>query len=135
MSDSAPALMLDRINYLQIKDLTPDEIGEQVKRCIPLLFPKPGVDYKVHLSDYPPVHEGEELVTRTLSVCPYCYSLVTAVLVKRDGKVYERKVCPEHGEFEELYFGDYSLHERFRRWQKDGKGVWTPNVQLQALCP
>lgn len=136
MMGSTPSLItLDRVNYAKIKDLPPDEIAKQAKGYTFLLFPKPGVDYKVFLGSDPVVHEGEELVTRTLSVCPYCYSLVAAVLVKRDGKVYERKVCPEHGEFEELYFGDYALYESFLKWQKDGKGIRTPNVQLTALCP
>jgi uncharacterized radical SAM superfamily Fe-S cluster-containing enzyme len=98
-------------------------------------MPKAGVDYRVYLGKPPELREGERLVAYTLSTCPHCYALVAAVLYEKGGKVYERKVCPEHGEFEELYFGDYATYERFRRYQKDGKGVWTPNVQLSAPCP
>jgi len=98
-------------------------------------MPKAGDDYKVYLGKRPELREGERLVVYTLSTCPHCYALVTAVLYEKEGKVYERKVCPEHGEFEELYFGDYATYERFRKWQRDGKGVWTPNVPLTALCP
>ena len=99
------------------------------------MMPKAGVDYKVYLGKRPELREGERLVAYTLSTCPHCYALVTAVLYEKEGKVYERKVCPEHGEFEELYFGDYATYERFRKWQRDGKGTWTPNVPLTALCP
>lgn len=106
-----------------------------LKRYIPSLMPKAGVDYKVYLGKRPELREGERLVAYTLSTCPHCYALVTAVLYEKEGKVYERKVCPEHGEFEELYFGDYTTYERFRKWQRDGKGIWTPNVPLTALCP
>lgn len=135
MASSTSIAVLDRINYLEIKDLSPEEIGNIVKKYVPSLMPKPGVDYKLHLGKTPELREGEVLITTTLSVCPHCGSLLSAVMFKREGKVYLRKVCPEHGEFEELYYGEYATYERFRRWQKDGKGVWTPNVQLTALCP
>jgi len=110
-------------------------LEKTLKRYIPSLMPKAGVDYKVYLGKRPELREGERLVAYTLSTCPHCYALVTAVLYEKEGKVYERKVCPEHGEFEELYFGDYTTYERFRKWQRDGKGIWTPNVPLTALCP
>lgn len=136
MVDDAPkALILDRVNYLALKDLPVDELGREVKRYALYLMPKPGVDYKVFLSAGPEPREGERTVAKTLSICPSCYSLLTAALVERGGRVYERKVCPEHGEFEELYFSDYAAYERYKKWQKDGKGVWTPNVNLTALCP
>lgn len=121
--------------YSEIANLPPEEIGRIVKKHVPHLMPKAGVDYRVYLGKPPELREGERLVAYTLSTCPHCYALVAAVLYEKGGKVYERKVCPEHGEFEELYFGDYATYERFRRYQKDGKGVWTPNVQLSAPCP
>jgi hypothetical protein len=121
--------------YSEIANLPPEEIGRIVKKHVPHLMPKAGVDYRVYLGKPPELREGERLVAYTLSTCPHCYALVAAVLYENGGKVYERKVCPEHGEFEELYFGDYATYERFRRYQKDGKGVWTPNVQLSAPCP
>ena len=123
------------IKYPEVRDLPPEEIGRLARSIAPRLMPKPGVDYKLYLGSRPELREGERLLSYTLSVCPQCYSLLVAVIFERDGKVYERKVCPEHGEFEELYFGDYATYERFRKWQRDGKGVWTPNVKLEALCP
>jgi len=123
------------IKYSELAKLPPEELEKTLKKYIPSLMPKAGVDYKVYLGKRPELREGERLVAYTLSTCPHCYALVTAVLYEKEGKVYERKVCPEHGEFEELYFGDYATYERFRKWQRDGKGIWTPNVPLTALCP
>jgi len=123
------------IKYSELAKLPPEELEKTLKEYIPSLMPKAGDDYKVYLGKRPELREGERLVVYTLSTCPHCYALVTAVLYEKEGKVYERKVCPEHGEFEELYFGDYATYERFRKWQRDGKGVWTPNVPLTALCP
>jgi uncharacterized radical SAM superfamily Fe-S cluster-containing enzyme len=123
------------IKYSELAKLPPEELEKTLKSYIPSLMPKAGVDYKVYLGKRPELREGERLVAYTLSTCPHCYALVTAVLYEKEGKVYERKVCPEHGEFEELYFGDYTTYERFRKWQRDGKGIWTPNLPLTALCP
>jgi uncharacterized radical SAM superfamily Fe-S cluster-containing enzyme len=132
---SSGALERAPFKYSEIANLPPEEIGRVVKKYVPHLMPKAGVDYRVYLGKPPEPREGERLVAYTLSTCPHCYALVAAVLYEKGGKVYERKVCPEHGEFEELYFGDYATYERFRRYQRDGKGVWTPNVQLSAPCP
>lgn len=123
------------VKYSELANLPPEELGKTVKKYIPALMPKPGVDYKVYLGKPPELREGEHFVAHTLSTCPHCYALITAVLYEKEGKVYERKACPEHGEFEELYFGDYATYERYRKWQRDGKGVWTPNVRLTGLCP
>ncbi|MCX8181039.1 MAG: radical SAM protein [Thermofilaceae archaeon] len=123
------------LKYSTIKDLSSDELEAVAKKYIQALMPKPNVDYKVYIGKAPELREGEGLVAYTLSLCPNCYSLVTAVLLRRENKVYERKVCPEHGEFEELYYGDYDTYERFKRWQEDGKGVWTPHVPITQFCP
>ncbi len=134
----APAqstLLLERVDYSALRNLTAEEIAGEVRKYAKLLMPRAGIDYRIHLGPAPPLREGEELVTRTLSLCPHCYSLLPATVFRREGKVYMRKVCPEHGEFEELYFGDYSTYERYKKWQRDGKGIWTPNVGLTALCP
>ncbi|MEM2067161.1 MAG: radical SAM protein, partial [Nitrososphaerota archaeon] len=48
----------------------------------------------------------EKLVTRTRSICPECYQSLPADVLEIDGKIYIKKTCPKHGEFDELYFGD-----------------------------
>lgn len=124
-----------RVNYLELRDASLEKIREVAEKLAPQLMPKPGVDYKVYLSVKPPLREGEELITYTQSVCPECYSLLRAVIFKKEGKVWIRKVCPEHGEIEELYFGDASAYERFRRYQAEGRGNAVTHVPLQAPCP
>ncbi|MEM4790682.1 MAG: radical SAM protein [Thermofilum sp.] len=124
-----------QVNYAELRNASFDELKSVAEKMRPLLMPKPGVDYRVYLSVKPSLAEGEELVTYTQSACPECYSLLTAVIFKRDGKVWIRKVCPEHGEFEELYFGDADMYERYRRYQVEGKGNVVTHVPLTALCP
>jgi len=124
-----------RIDYKLLLNASYSEIKETAEKLRPLLMPKPGVDYKLYLSPRPQLREGEELITYTQSACPECNSLLTAAVFKRDGKVWIRKVCPEHGEFEELYFGDAKVYERFRSFQRDGRGNTVTHVPLMALCP
>ncbi|MEB3852005.1 MAG: radical SAM protein [Desulfurococcales archaeon] len=83
----------------------------------------------------PKLKPGEKHVRVTTSLCPYCKRLLPARVVERDGKIWIRKVCPEHGEIEELYYGDAKLYYRMMRYEETGKGVKKPYVQLAAPCP
>ena len=123
------------INYSRIANLGIEEISKIAEEARAKLFPKPGVDYKIYLSKRPPLREGEELITYTQSACPECNSLLTAAVFKRDGKVWIRKVCPEHGEFEELYFGSVEMYERYRKYQVDGRGNIIAHLPVTAPCP
>ncbi|WP_460124622.1 tetraether lipid synthase Tes [Stetteria hydrogenophila] len=83
----------------------------------------------------PKLREGEKHVRITTSLCPYCLRLLPARVFERDGKIWIRKVCPEHGEIEELYFGDAKLYWRMMSFEETGKGVKKPYVQLSTPCP
>ncbi|MEB2835983.1 MAG: radical SAM protein [Desulfurococcales archaeon] len=83
----------------------------------------------------PKLKPGEKHVAVTTSLCPYCRRLLPARIVERDGKIWIRRVCPEHGEIEELYYGDARLYYRMMRYEETGKGVKRPYVPLAAPCP
>jgi len=57
----------------------------------------------------PELHEGEKLVRVTHSLCPVCYRLLPATIFEKENRLYIRKICPDHGEFEDLYYGDSGL--------------------------
>ncbi len=82
----------------------------------------------------PPIREGEKLLRRTLSLCPECYRLLPAVVFERDGKVFIRRVCPEHGEVEELYWGDAGFYERALGFEAPPMRI-EPIVPMTAPCP
>ena len=82
----------------------------------------------------PKPREGEKLVKVTNSLCPHCYRLLPAIVVEREGKVYIRRTCPEHGETEEIYYGDAEIYHRFEKWERDGSGT-VAHVNLAAPCP
>jgi len=124
-----------RIDYRELAKASLEEIEKVAEKVRYKLIPKVNIDYKIYTKYTPELKDGEELITYTLSACPYCLSLLKAVIFKRDGKVWIRKKCPEHGEFEELYWGDYELYSSFRKWQYDGKGIANPHIDLIAPCP
>lgn len=53
----------------------------------------------------------------TQSVCPQCDRITSATLVERNGEVRMVKSCPEHGEFETLYWSDAANYKRLMTFQ------------------
>ncbi|HDI31659.1 MAG TPA: radical SAM protein [Thermofilum sp.] len=124
-----------RIRYSELKNSPPEFFEEIGKKLRAEIMPKAGVNYKIYLKEEPKLKADEEEIAKTFSLCPQCVSLLKAVIFKRDNKVWIRKVCPEHGEIEELYWGEYELYRKFKEWQFDGKGLLNSHVPLLALCP
>ncbi|MBI5332234.1 MAG: radical SAM protein [Candidatus Aenigmarchaeota archaeon] len=76
------------------------------------------------------------LIKKTASLCPKCLKLLGADIFEKDGKVWIKKKCDRHGEFLDLYFGDYGLYKRFEKWAHDGKGISNPKIgKKNAVCP
>ena len=48
----------------------------------------------------------------THSLCPMCRRLVDAKIIVRDGRVYFRKHCPEHGLIEDFVCSDVAYYDR-----------------------
>ncbi|MEM1930994.1 MAG: radical SAM protein [Sulfolobales archaeon] len=83
----------------------------------------------------PKLKGGEKLVRYTNSICPYCNALLPAVIVERDGKWFIRKICPEHGEVEDVYQGDAEYARRLERFFIEGRGPRYTYTDLTAPCP
>jgi uncharacterized radical SAM superfamily Fe-S cluster-containing enzyme len=83
----------------------------------------------------PGLKHGEELLSLTMSVCPYCYRVLPSVIVERENKVYIRKTCPEHGEIEELYYGDVDFYKRVSKFYEEGRGTKYVYTQVKTTCP
>jgi len=80
--------------------------------------------------------EPVTLITRTQSLCPECVAILEAEVYEQAGKVWMRKTCVKHGEFNELYWGSSDLYRRAKRYARDGKGVDNPFVSKQdPVCP
>ncbi|MFQ6011179.1 MAG: tetraether lipid synthase Tes [Nitrososphaerales archaeon] len=78
----------------------------------------------------------KSLIRHTQSICPDCNKILPADVFERDSKVFMSKVCPEHGEVEELYYGSYEMYQKFSTYWQDGKGTHAPNIPMEkCACP
>jgi uncharacterized radical SAM superfamily Fe-S cluster-containing enzyme len=91
---------------------------------------------EVTLSGCPRESLQQGLPKTIQSLCPNCLKVIPAGLFEYDGKVMIRKSCPEHGEYEDIYWGDVELYLRNERWAFDnGYGLSNPQVKGELDCP
>ena len=71
----------------------------------------------------------------TRSICPECRRVVDAKILIRNNKVYMRKRCPEHGEFEGLVYGDAQAYTTASRFNKPGTIPLEFSTHIAQGCP
>ncbi len=71
----------------------------------------------------------------TRSICPTCKKLIDAHILLRDNKVFMRKRCPQHGQFEALVFGDAELYTQIQRYNKPGTLPLEFATAVKDGCP
>uniref|UniRef100_A0A7C2Z9S7 Radical SAM protein n=1 Tax=Ignisphaera aggregans TaxID=334771 RepID=A0A7C2Z9S7_9CREN len=86
-------------------------------------------------SPLPSAKDGERLIRFTSSLCPQCFRILPAAIIEREGALYIRRTCPEHGEVEELYYSDAEMFKRIERYTYDGKGPGYAYTANTAPCP
>jgi len=90
----------------------------------------------IHIEKPIETSKNKNFIRQTQSVCPDCLKILPANVFERDGKVFMSKICPTHGECEELYFGSYEMYKKFSTYWMDGKGTLAPNVPIEkCACP
>jgi uncharacterized radical SAM superfamily Fe-S cluster-containing enzyme len=77
----------------------------------------------------------EVFIEYTKSICPVCKVVVDAQLNIRDGKVYLRKRCGEHGWFEALVYGDAQAYLASARFNKPGTIPLAFQTEVRDGCP
>jgi uncharacterized radical SAM superfamily Fe-S cluster-containing enzyme len=76
------------------------------------------------------------LIKKTRSLCPTCNSVIDAEVVEEEGKIMLHSTCPEHGNFNNLYWSDPALYHRFERFGEVGTGIENPqNSAPPESCP
>ncbi|MPZ27464.1 MAG: radical SAM protein [Micromonosporaceae bacterium] len=84
----------------------------------------------------PDKHDRDEVfVEFTRSICPVCKAVVDAQVNLREGKVYLRKRCREHGWFEALVYGDAQMYLDSARFNKPGTIPLTFQTEVVDGCP
>lgn len=56
----------------------------------------------------------------TRSICPVCKQVIDAQILLRDNKVFMKKRCPKHGEFESHIYGDAEAYVHNVKYNKPG---------------
>jgi uncharacterized radical SAM superfamily Fe-S cluster-containing enzyme len=74
-------------------------------------------------------------IKSTKSLCPECLKVLDATIYEDGGKVYIKKACQEHGDFEELYWSDYDQYVRAEKLRYDGDGLNNPRTKTVNGCP
>jgi len=82
-----------------------------------------------------PTTRDEVLLELTRSICPVCKTSVAAELNARAGRVYLRKRCAEHGEFEALVYGDADRYLEIQRYNKPGDRPKQLQTEIVDGCP
>src|SRR5262249_39402052 len=81
------------------------------------------------------VDRDEVFVEYTKSVCPVCKAVIDAQVNIRDDKVYLRKRCREHGQFEALVYGDAQMYMDSMRFNKPGTIPLETQTEVVEGCP
>ncbi len=74
-------------------------------------------------------------IKKTKSICPECFAVLDAMIFEEDNKVYMKKECPEHGQFQDLYWSDYEQYQRAEKFRVDGDGLNNPRTEKEKDCP
>jgi uncharacterized radical SAM superfamily Fe-S cluster-containing enzyme len=77
----------------------------------------------------------EVFVEFTKSVCPVCKTPIDAQVNVRENKVYLRKRCRAHGEFEALVYGDAEAYLGSGRFNKPGTLPLAFQTEVREGCP
>ena len=77
----------------------------------------------------------EVFLEYTKSICPVCKAVVDAEVNVRDGKVFLRKRCREHGNFEALLYSDAELYMASMRFNRPGTLPLETQTEVRDGCP
>jgi len=74
---------------------------------------------------------------KTFSVCPECLKRLPAVVEEDDGKIYMRKTCEEHGDFEDIISSSAKYYKwtHYQKKDKNGNVVWQFEKNGEANPP
>ena len=70
----------------------------------------------------------------TRSICTVDRRVIDAQVLLREDKVYMRKRCPEHGEFESLVYGDPQAYTGDTKFNKPGTIPLQYSTEVVAGC-
>jgi 7,8-dihydro-6-hydroxymethylpterin dimethyltransferase len=82
-----------------------------------------------------PTPAEESVLSRTQSICPRCRAVLDAELVVRSGRVVLSRICPDHGEFSAVVYGNAERYLEIQRFDKPGEGPLERQTEVERGCP
>jgi uncharacterized radical SAM superfamily Fe-S cluster-containing enzyme len=83
--------------------------------------------------------EAAKFETYSMSLCPECMQRIPMRIYEEDGVIYLEKTCPQHGRFDDIYWGDAELFRWFYdNWYNAkyvGSGIENPHTKTEKGCP
>lgn len=79
--------------------------------------------------------ERGRAVARTASLCPHCKAVLPAQVVERNGGVWLRRACDDHGPVETLLSSDAAYYRRAMRYNKPGTPPRAFTGTIDRGCP
>lgn len=71
----------------------------------------------------------------TKSICPECLQVIPAQVVEDQGEVLIKKTCPQHGYYEDVYWGSYERYQQAIKYYTEGTKLENPRTQTVEGCP
>jgi uncharacterized radical SAM superfamily Fe-S cluster-containing enzyme len=81
------------------------------------------------------IREQEVYFDSSKSVCPVCLKVIDSQIFFRDHKVFMRKVCMEHGQFEILVYSDVDHYLNSLKFNKPGAEPLLYQGTVEKGCP
>ena len=75
------------------------------------------------------------VIKKTKSLCPECLRPVDAEVLEEEGRVLIRKECPEHGDFENVYWSNSKIYRKAEEYDEEGEGLLNPQTDPLKGCP
>ncbi|MCK9150899.1 tetraether lipid synthase Tes [Methanobacterium alcaliphilum] len=75
------------------------------------------------------------VIKKTKSLCPECLKPLNAEVYEEQGKVMIKKVCPEHGNFDNVYWSSVDIYKDAEECDYEGEGIVNPQTSSEKNCP
>lgn len=62
--------------------------------------------------------DADAVLDRYGSVCPTCGAEAEALVLERDGRIFQRTLCPAHNGTENLILSDVRIHKKLEDWNR-----------------
>lgn len=75
------------------------------------------------------------VIKKTKSLCPECLNIVDAEVYEDHDKIFIRKKCEIHGEFDNTYWSSSKIYWLASDYDYEGEGLENPQTSINDECP